>query len=264
MPKLSAFEKCTFCPKLCRHACPVATVSGRESATPTAMMSAYWAQKKGILTKEQASAGIDFCTSCGACTLACKDDQPVATLLFEAAKNLRPVANPPDLPKIYGTGEFIIMSPDGRDWSKTLQRKIEKTVGIAFFQSWLQVDLTTISRKQLTQMFQPWANGRTMISTTKQTTHLAKLADLHVVHLHDLVETNVNFLSCGSFSPVESHKITCCGATISHKKTALANQMAVKFGSQFQEIYIDDSHCAKHLKTNGINVIDPIDFFTAR
>ena len=38
MIALRDFESCAFCPKLCRHVCPVAVGTGREAATPTAMI----------------------------------------------------------------------------------------------------------------------------------------------------------------------------------------------------------------------------------
>src|ERR1700735_2127379 len=31
-------DYCTFCPKMCRHACPVSTASGRETHIPQAKM----------------------------------------------------------------------------------------------------------------------------------------------------------------------------------------------------------------------------------
>ena len=31
-------DDCTFCPKMCRHACPVSTASGRETYIPQAKM----------------------------------------------------------------------------------------------------------------------------------------------------------------------------------------------------------------------------------
>ena len=106
---------------------------------------------------------------------------------------------------------------------------------------------------------QSWVRGRTIVSVTKKPTHLAKLADLHFIELHDLLFSNVDFLKCGDFSPVESDKITCCGQTFKRQKPIIANQMAREFGEQFQSIYIKDASCATHLKENGFEVIDPID-----
>ncbi len=35
---VDALELCTYCPKLCRHACPVANATGRETFTPQSKM----------------------------------------------------------------------------------------------------------------------------------------------------------------------------------------------------------------------------------
>ena len=177
MAKLLDFEQCVFCPKLCRHACPVALVSGKESGTPTAMMTAYWAQKKGLLTKEQALSSIDMCTQCGACSQACKYNQPVPDLLFFAAQKLKTTKPVPSLPSIQGEGELLALAPDFRDWSRMLQKTIEKSVCIAFCQSLLGMDFTNFPVKRLRNALQSWAKGRTIISVTKKTTQLAKIAD---------------------------------------------------------------------------------------
>ena len=81
MIALRDFESCAFCPKLCRHVCPVAVGSGREAATPTAMMTASWAWLNEQGTAESALASAKLCVDCGACTRACKLQRPVVELL---------------------------------------------------------------------------------------------------------------------------------------------------------------------------------------
>jgi Fe-S oxidoreductase len=65
-------ELCAFCPKLCRHVCPVATAEGSEAATPT------W---KGVLLQDHAEGrrplagavadAVYRCTDCGHQREAC-------------------------------------------------------------------------------------------------------------------------------------------------------------------------------------------------
>ncbi len=75
---------CTYCPKLCRPACPVSTAEGRETVTPWGKMRAM-----GELTRDAVAAGDEpasaatayACTGCGACTTLCLLDNPVADTL---------------------------------------------------------------------------------------------------------------------------------------------------------------------------------------
>ncbi len=95
-----AYAMCTFCPRLCRHVCPVAVATGLESATATAMMSAAWlAMETGKPADPDALA---LCLGCGACTRHCKHHVPVAERLDTAAG--RPSPDRPDrmLPPIGG------------------------------------------------------------------------------------------------------------------------------------------------------------------
>lgn len=96
MPDLqTSLEHCTYCPRLCSHACPVSLTSAREALTPQAKMSFYAARKLGPLsfapsgTEEDASGPrrplpIYACTGCGACTSACVHQVEPAHALMQA------------------------------------------------------------------------------------------------------------------------------------------------------------------------------------
>jgi ferredoxin len=75
--KRADYETCAYCPKLCRHVCPVAVGTARESTTPTAMMTGALLALDGIVTPAEGYASASLCTSCGACTEVCLLDQPV-------------------------------------------------------------------------------------------------------------------------------------------------------------------------------------------
>lgn len=77
---------CTYCPKLCRPACPVSTVEGRETVTPWGKMRAMGELTRGAVPAgdEPASAAVAYaCTGCGACGKLCLLDNPVADTLRE-------------------------------------------------------------------------------------------------------------------------------------------------------------------------------------
>lgn len=77
---------CAFCPKMCRHACPVSEAEGRESVTPWGKMSLlYMAQGREISLHEPPSRqALEACTGCGACVESCAHGNPVAESLFVA------------------------------------------------------------------------------------------------------------------------------------------------------------------------------------
>src|ERR1700729_1576690 len=89
LPTLAArkdtLEKCVFCPKLCRSACPVSNAEPRETLTPWGKMSAAWMSAHGDVPFDEPHAAPAWaCTDCGACTSACDHRNPVADVLLDA------------------------------------------------------------------------------------------------------------------------------------------------------------------------------------
>ncbi|HNN94288.1 MAG TPA: (Fe-S)-binding protein [Pseudomonadota bacterium] len=91
----TSLEHCTFCPRLCSHACPVSLTSAREALTPQAKMSFYAARKLGEgsfaatgavdeTALPQRPLPIYACTGCGACTTACVHKVEPARALMQA------------------------------------------------------------------------------------------------------------------------------------------------------------------------------------
>jgi Fe-S oxidoreductase len=84
-PRRIALETCTFCPKLCRSACPVSNAEPRETLTPWGKMSAAWMAAHGDTSMSQVHAAPAWaCTGCFACTAACDHGNPVADVLIDA------------------------------------------------------------------------------------------------------------------------------------------------------------------------------------
>ncbi len=84
-----ALETCTFCPKLCRSACPVSNAEPRETLTPWGKMSGAWMAAHGDVPLETSHAAPAWaCTACGACSGACDHRNPVADVLVEARSHL--------------------------------------------------------------------------------------------------------------------------------------------------------------------------------
>ncbi len=97
-PHRSALEKCVYCPKLCRSACPVSNAEPRETLTPWGKMSltAFVAQGDVELAPSFAQPAW-ACTGCHACRESCDHRNDVPTTLFAArdALSLAGVAPPP-------------------------------------------------------------------------------------------------------------------------------------------------------------------------
>ncbi len=86
LPLVEPHEKehtyCTYCPKLCRHACPVSTVQGRETTTPWGKMAALHHVDEGNLPLgREVAATFWACTGCMRCKTFCDHDNEVARAL---------------------------------------------------------------------------------------------------------------------------------------------------------------------------------------
>jgi Fe-S oxidoreductase len=80
-----ALEKCVFCPKLCRSACPVSNAEPRETITPWGKMSLAWMAAHGDVPADASHAAPAWaCTGCYACREACDHKNVVADVLLDA------------------------------------------------------------------------------------------------------------------------------------------------------------------------------------
>jgi Fe-S oxidoreductase len=76
-------DYCTFCPKMCRHACPVSTASGRETYIPQVKMDRLnqLRLERGPWTAESTDP-LWACTGCRHCTLYCDHGNEPGLVLF--------------------------------------------------------------------------------------------------------------------------------------------------------------------------------------
>jgi Fe-S oxidoreductase len=81
----SELEKCVFCPKLCRSACPVSNAEPRETVTPWGKMSLSWMSAHGDVPVDRSHAAPAWaCTACFGCRESCDHRNPVADVLLDA------------------------------------------------------------------------------------------------------------------------------------------------------------------------------------
>src|SRR5581483_884718 len=84
MPDLeTSLSYCTYCPKLCRHTCPVSNAETRETLVPQTKMATM--RRLRLADGERSVADTEplyGCTGCGACTEACLHKIAVGPALF--------------------------------------------------------------------------------------------------------------------------------------------------------------------------------------
>lgn len=86
---LDKFKKeityCTFCPKMCRFACPVAEALDSETLTPSGKLTLlYLLQDKALELNEEMVEMFYKCTTCMACRTYCKHEIEVPQVLESA------------------------------------------------------------------------------------------------------------------------------------------------------------------------------------
>jgi len=81
-------DDCTFCPKMCRHACPVSTASGRETHIPQVKMDRMNQLRLGRgAWSAEATDPLWACTGCRHCTMYCDHgNEPGLVLLAGRAE----------------------------------------------------------------------------------------------------------------------------------------------------------------------------------
>ncbi|MBT8491879.1 MAG: (Fe-S)-binding protein [Deltaproteobacteria bacterium] len=76
-------EDCTYCPKMCRHSCPVSNASANETHTPQSKMSRLGELAAGSRPWSTASSDpLWACTGCRQCTTYCEHGNEPGLVLF--------------------------------------------------------------------------------------------------------------------------------------------------------------------------------------
>jgi Fe-S oxidoreductase len=81
----AGYACCTYCPKLCRHTCPVGNAEARESViTQSKMMMGDLMRRRVVQCRADYASVYYHCAGCGHCTEFCLHDVPVTPALFAA------------------------------------------------------------------------------------------------------------------------------------------------------------------------------------
>ena len=80
-----ALALCTYCPSLCRHACPVATAEATDTTSPWGLMSLVEHLRRGrVELDDEIARELYHCVGCRACTDACVHGNDVESVLVAA------------------------------------------------------------------------------------------------------------------------------------------------------------------------------------
>jgi len=76
-------DYCSYCPKMCRHACPVSTTAGRETWIPQAKMDRLnWLRRDRVSWRSESADPLWACTGCRHCTMYCDHGNEPGLVLF--------------------------------------------------------------------------------------------------------------------------------------------------------------------------------------
>src|SRR5688572_16039606 len=89
-PRKATLERCVFCPKLCRSACPVSNAEPRETVTPWGKMSmAYFVANESVPLEPSYASPAWACTGCYGCREHCDHKNDVTGTLFAARSAMK-------------------------------------------------------------------------------------------------------------------------------------------------------------------------------
>jgi Fe-S oxidoreductase len=90
-------DNCTYCPKLCRFACPVAVADGSETLTPRQLALTVALDRRGARALgDDEALRLWSCVDCRGCRSFCDHDNDVATMLASARAELFAAGRAPD------------------------------------------------------------------------------------------------------------------------------------------------------------------------
>ncbi len=270
MPKAADFDLCAFCPRLCRHVCPVAVGSGREAATPTHLMAGVWGWLQGHQSAAQAHALASLCTGCGACTAACKLERPVAALLQRAREATEATPTAITLPRLEGEGERVAVLLDDRNWAPALSQHLGQAI------AWIDapdglgeglLDAPAAFQRHAAAL-RALLGDRELIAPSIGVIRVARAAQLQWLDLSELVPAPPDRRAapaCGRgqdpLAP-QPELLSCCGAAealaSAHPDIAaeVGADQAARLGTE--PCWTPDARCGAWLRHHGADILDPV------
>ncbi len=254
-------DVCGFCPRLCRHVCPVVVATARESATPTAIVSAVRLAEAAVIDPAIAEAALAMCNGCGACTRHCALSMDVA----EFVREWRPRPSTAPLPTLPSGGGRVVRVEVGEPaaGSEDAIVPVVWSIDALGHAAWKAGESGVAGAVAL--HFGGWTvrTGSFAVAevlAAAATRVLAGAGPLEVI-MDSPPEGAPRFLTCWEGARGNDGQIACCGAREGFESAqpalakAMAREVVVRMGDR--EHTCADSRCAGWLREAGGNVRGP-------
>jgi len=231
-PRKATLERCVFCPKLCRTACPVSNAEERETLTPWGKMSmAYFVANESVSLSPSFADPAWACTGCFGCREHCDHKNDVTGTLLETRSAL--VENG--------------VAPAGA--KRVLQQFVEKSAVLGKSARELSV-LPEVDDRAGTAVLLGCAYARSAPEEAR-----------------DAVRATAALVG-GKVALID----VCCGAPLLHagdkKRFVAQGEMLAQAIKHRERVVVIDAGCAStirvHHANNGVGMIVPIEHFAER
>ncbi len=253
---------CAWCPRLCRHVCPVAVGTAGEAATPTAMRTLTLLADRGDVAREDALRGVSLCNGCGACTAFCAlhVDVAGALRLWRGTDAGVPPAEP--LRAIVGDSEEVCVIVDAReDWSGRYEARAERPVARLYtgdalgHAAWRHGDLGVPRR--VSGAFE----RRRAVTDDGEIAAVLRAAGVPVRQLVAPAAA-VRFVPCFEGPAIDRpDQLACCGRRerFAEREPDAAGEVAGENVRRLdgRRVSCDDAGCAEWLRAHGADVVGP-------
>jgi len=267
---MTSIETCVYCPRLCRHTCPVTHVLVSEAATPTAMLTAALLLDRKALDGDIAVQALTLCTECGACASHCKVNQPVVPMLRQAQARSGALPRTTEaLATVEGGGSVLAIQCDDRVWHEALAARLGQPVAVLRTTDHLGAHQApawaddSAARLRLAEA----VGDRTVVSSCGRCQRALEAAQVSYQTLRDLIEMDVAWSpDCQSGLGVALDGLpACCGGRgplIDHHPeyaAELARDLAGRLPASAHNF--SDCACRAALRAVGMDgVNDPVDW----
>lgn len=265
-----AFTTCAYCPRLCRHVCPVASATGREAATAASMMTAALLAERGVLDSAFGIAGTSLCLGCGACTTHCKLHVPVSERLREWRAPHVDVVRPDVLEAIDGPAPTVCLISGDRDWSGAWGRAEQRAVARLRTRDSLGHAAWKLGATDVPDGVASHLRGREVVTDSRAAAEVLAAAAVPV-RLLPAPAAGTVFRTCYESSADSAyptpglHQLACCGRREGFSTRepesahAVAEENARLLGPG--RVACADEECACWLRAHGVDVAGPTSEF---
>jgi ferredoxin len=244
-------DTCAFCPKLCRHVCPVAAVTAREAATPTAIVGVVRLAERGAVEAALAEAALDLCAGCGACTRACALHLDVAAFVREC----RPAPAAGALPALPPVAEAALLRVEQEAPAEAHPADVVVVSPDALGHAAWRAGEAAIARRAAAHFA-----GRRVATSSFAVAEVLDAGGVPVVKL-DAPAGKARFLTCWEGATGADGQVACCGARegFGSRNPTAASAMAREAARRLNGLPTTcaDGHCAAWLRAHGADVRGP-------